>query len=230
MWSLLHRPRLPAHRGDYKAFLLTSKKRIIVFIDGFNLYHAIDALHKDHLKWLNLRSLSEAFSKNSTEQIETVYYFTALATWLPECMQRHKAYIKALESQNVTTVFGHFKKKNVKCNVCQSKWITREEKESDVNIAIYLLNEAHLDNFDKAFIITADSDLVPAIQMALDTFSEKEIVVLTPPNRYRIAREIRSKVETIKIREKHLKNNLLPAILYNEDGTVMIKRPEKYKC
>jgi uncharacterized LabA/DUF88 family protein len=208
---------------------LISKKRIIVFIDGFNLYHAIDTLHQDHLKWLDLRSLSEAFSKKSTEQIETVYYFTALATWLPDCMQRHKAYIKALESRNVTTVFGHFKKKNAKCNVCQSKWITREEKESDVNIAIYLLNEAHLDNFDKAFVITADSDLVPAIQMVLDTFPEKEIVVLTPPNRYQIAREIRSKVETIKIREKHLKNNLFPNIVYDENSIEIVQKPQKYK-
>jgi hypothetical protein len=99
---------------------LISKKRIIVFIDGFNLYHAIDTLHQDHLKWLDLRSLSEAFSKKSSEQIETVYYFTALATWLPDCMQRHKAYIKALESRNVTTVFGHLKN-NLFSNIVYDK-------------------------------------------------------------------------------------------------------------
>ena len=133
------------------------------------------------------------------------------------------------ESRNVTTVFGHFKKKNAKCNVCKSTWITREEKESDVNIAIYLLNEAHLDNFDKAFVITADSDLVPAIQVVLDTFPEKEIVVLTPPNRYQIAREIRSKVETIKIKEKHLKNNLFSNIVYDENSIEIVQRPQKYK-
>ena len=207
---------------------MTSKKRIVTFIDGFNLYHAIDSLHKDHLKWLDLWSLSEAFSKSSTEKIESVYYFTALATWLPDCMHRHKTYIKALGSKNVTTVFGHFKKKNEKCHACKATWITREEKESDVNIAIYLLNEAHLDNFDKAFVITADSDLVPAIQMVLDYFPEKEIVVLTPPNRYRIAREIRSKVQTIKIKEKHLKNNLLPDKIIDENGAILA-RPAKYK-
>ncbi len=26
--------------------------RIIAYIDGFNLYHAIDSLGKPHLKWL----------------------------------------------------------------------------------------------------------------------------------------------------------------------------------
>jgi uncharacterized LabA/DUF88 family protein len=211
-----------------KASLLTSKKRIIAFIDGFNLYHAIDDLHQNHLKWLDLWALSEAFIKSSTERIEAVYYFTALATWRPDCMQRHKTYIRALETRNVTTILGHFKKKKAYCNSCKTSWDTREEKESDVNIAIYLLNEAHLDHYDKAFIVTADSDLVPAIQMVLDTFPEKEIVVLTPPNRYRIAREIRSKVETIKIREKHLKNNLLPETLNVDNGAVSIRRPEKY--
>ena len=78
-------------------------------------------------------------------------------------------------------------------------------------------------------MITADSDLVPAIQMVLDTFPEKEIVVLTPPNRYQIAREIRSKVETIKIREKHLKNNLFPNIIHDENGIELVQRPQKYK-
>ena len=100
---------------------MTSKKRIITFIDGFNLYHAIDSLHQNHLKWLDLWSLSEAFSKPSTEKVEVVYYFTALATWLPDCMKRHKTYIEALESRNVTTVLGHFKKKKAKCNAYNIK-------------------------------------------------------------------------------------------------------------
>jgi uncharacterized LabA/DUF88 family protein len=143
-------------------------------------------------------------------------------------MQRHKTYIDALETRNVMTVLGHFKKKKAHCNACKAQWVTREEKESDVNIAITLLNEAHLDRYDKAFVITADSDLVPAIDMVLDTFPNKEIIVLTPPNRYQIAREIRSKVQTIKIREKHLKKNLLPECISRGNGGT-IRRPEKYR-
>ena len=30
------------------------RRRVSVYIDGFNLYHAIDALNENHLKWLDL--------------------------------------------------------------------------------------------------------------------------------------------------------------------------------
>jgi hypothetical protein len=32
---------------------------VIAYIDGFNLYHAIDDLEKPHLKWLDLNALSK---------------------------------------------------------------------------------------------------------------------------------------------------------------------------
>ena len=34
-------------------------KRVAVYVDGFNLYHALDDLAENHLKWLDLWSLSE---------------------------------------------------------------------------------------------------------------------------------------------------------------------------
>ena len=83
---------------------------------------------------------------------------------------------------------GHFKEKQKKCLKCGAKWCAHEEKQSDVNFALHLLHQAHIDGFDKAFLITADSDLCPAIDLVLDTFPEKELVILTPPNRYQIAR------------------------------------------
>jgi hypothetical protein len=36
-------------------------KRVSFYIDGFNLYHAIDELGDDRLKWLNLTSLCQSF-------------------------------------------------------------------------------------------------------------------------------------------------------------------------
>lgn len=104
----------------------------------------------------------------------------------------------------VTAVIGHFKEKQKKCLKCGAKWCAHEEKQSDVNFALHLLHQAHTDGFDKALLVTADSDLCPAIDLVLDTFPDKEIVILTPPRRYEIAREIRSKVTTNKIKQKHL--------------------------
>jgi len=142
--------------------------------------------------------------------------------------RRHQIYVKALEANGVTTVIGHFKEKQKKCSKCGARWCAHEEKQSDVNFAIHLLHQAHIDGFDKAFLITADSDLCPVIDLVLDTFPKKELVILTPPNRYQIAREIRSKVTTIKIKQKHLIASLFPENIYNKDQQLVCTRPSEY--
>lgn len=209
-------------------FYLGGDMRVQCYIDGFNLYHAIANLKQDHLKWLNLRSLAEAFIKPSQENLHEVFYFTAYAKWLPDAMIRHRIYVKALEANNVLPVFGHFKQKQMQCNRCKSKWTSREEKGTDTNFVIQLLQEAHHDKFDKAIIVTADSDMAPAIQMVLDTFPKKQIVVCTPPGRYDITREIRGIVETKKIKQKHLVRNLLPKTVSDSKGNVIATRPANY--
>jgi hypothetical protein len=182
----------------------------------------------NHLKWLNLRELSEAFIQPSREVLHEVFYFTAFAKWLPQAMVRHRAYIKALEVYNVTPIFGHFKEKTMSCKSCGAQWISREEKGTDTNFVIQLVQEAHQNRFDKAIIMTADSDMVPAIHMVLDTFPNKEILVCTPHGRYNIAREIRNIVETRKIKLHHMQNNLLPQQVYCPEGAIVATRPAKY--
>ena len=202
--------------------------RVHCYVDGFNLYHAVDALGQNHLKWLNLRKLAEAFITPTTQRITEVFYFSAYATWRsPGSRSRHRTYVKALQEQGVTAILGHFKTKSITCRGCRTTWNTREEKESDVNIAIRLIHEAHEDNFDKALIITSDSDLCPAIRMVKNHFPSKEIVVLAPPNRYDITREIQGLATTIRIRQPHLNRNLLPDSICDSYGNV-INRPAYY--
>ena len=205
--------------------------RVQAFIDGFNLYHAIDTLtkkdsSKKYYKWLDLRLLMNAYIKPSTEILDNVYYFSAYAKWLPKSCKRHENYINALKAHNVEIILGHFKKKTKRCLSCNATWETHEEKESDVNLCIHLLQNAHLDKFDKAIIVASDSDMVPVIEMIKKSFPHKEIMVLTPPNRYQIAREIRSKVTTIKIGEKQLKNSILPHRISYQGKT--ITKPERW--
>ena len=35
--------------------------KVAVYIDGFNFYHAVAALNRPEIKWLNLRKLAESF-------------------------------------------------------------------------------------------------------------------------------------------------------------------------
>ena len=69
-------------------------RRVIVYIDGFNLYHAIDDLGKPHLKWLDLRALAESLLR-ADEQVKLVRYFSAYATWMPARYARHREYVAA---------------------------------------------------------------------------------------------------------------------------------------
>ena len=209
-----------------------AKKRIFCFIDGFNLFHAIDDLRpkNNHLKWLDLNKLTKAFIIPSMEEIKAIYYFSAYATWLPKSHRTHQDYVKALQAVGVIPVMGRFKAKRRCCKaICRKHWISHEEKESDVNLALYILHHAHLNHYDKAIIITADSDLYPAINLIRNTFANKEVMVLTPPNRYSIAREFRQNVTTRKMKVKHLQASLLPNQIYDSGRNLLVTIPNKYK-
>jgi hypothetical protein len=72
-------------------------RKVIAYIDGFNLYHSIHDLRKPHLKWLDLKALAASICGKGETLVETKY-FSAYATWLPSAFLRHKAYVSALGS------------------------------------------------------------------------------------------------------------------------------------
>ena len=50
--------------------------RIIAYVDGFNLYHAIDNLNRPALKWLDLNALITSLAR-AGETVTEVNYFSA---------------------------------------------------------------------------------------------------------------------------------------------------------
>ena len=199
-------------------------KRVNVYIDGFNLYHAIDALKIPHLKWLDLAALSRSLLRNG-ETLGTVYYFSAFATWLPPAYARHRDYVAALKHQGVTPVMGHFKNKPRSCSACGAKWVGHEEKETDVHIAVRLVADALRDEFDRAIVISADSDLAPAIRTAKQYAPAKEIMVAAPPGRFGSARDLQPRLELTKGR---IAKALLPEQILDDQGAVIVRRPPSY--
>lgn len=207
------------------------RTRIECFIDGFNLYHAIANLKQPHLKWVDLRKLIEAFTDPSRHEIRAVYYFSAFATWRPDAHVRHQQYVEALKATGVTPVMGRFKEKDIFCKKCKKLFTAHEEKETDVNIALWLLNDAYKDNFDEAFILSRDSDLTPAIRMVLKEFPNKKVKVISPPNAGH-SKEIGQLVGSSKlasVKPIHLQRSLLPATVTDPDsGLVVARRPKEY--
>lgn len=97
------------------------QKRVVSFIDGLNLYHAITKLYRPELKWINLRALSLVFLKTHSEELTNVFYFSSYANHRTESLQRQKTYIRALELKEVIPILGHLKKKSRKCTKCYHK-------------------------------------------------------------------------------------------------------------
>jgi len=58
--------------------------------------------------------------------------------------------------------------------------IKTEEKGSDVNLAAHLVNDAHLDGFESAIVVTNDSDLVEPIRIVTEQLG-LPVGVLNPP-------------------------------------------------
>lgn len=204
-------------------------ERVISFIDGFNVYHAIDRLRRPEFKWLNLISLSQVFLKSNSENLREVLYFSAQARHRSELtQQRQKIYLKALGVLGVRPVLGQFKRKNRKCPSCHHKWIGHEEKETDVNLALFLLDLAYQDEFDRAIVISNDSDLAPAIQMTLKRFPNKRITTIAPPQSIHSNELIKVSSDKSKIRIEHLERCLLPKVLSDSSGEISILRPIEY--
>ena len=88
-------------------------------------------------------------------------------------MSRHQEYVKALEATGVTPILGHFKDKDRECFKCGATWVAHEEKETDVSIRITMLNDAYKGKYDRAYLITRDSDLMPAIKMVRAEFPKR---------------------------------------------------------
>ena len=181
--------------------------RITFFIDGFNLYHALqNNQHYHKYKWLNLEKLANCYVTKK-EKIRSIYYFTALTTWSQSKMKRHKKFIKALELQNINIVYGEFRKKDKFCPLCKRAYTTFEEKQTDVNIAINLFKLAIQDHYDTAIIISGDSDLIPSIKAVKTTFPNKKVGIVIPIGR---RAELLKQICDfhIKMKEKHLKTSL----------------------
>jgi len=136
--------------------------RIVALIDGFNVYYSLDEKKKYHkYKWLDYRKLIETFCRPN-DRIDEVYYFTAL-TNSPGKRKRHEIYIEALRLRGIKIIEGKIRMREQTCKAtCKEVFIRLEEKQTDVNIAVKLIDLAINDGFDKVLVISGDTDLVPA--------------------------------------------------------------------
>ncbi|MBX9703596.1 MAG: hypothetical protein K2X39_05535 [Silvanigrellaceae bacterium] len=101
-----------SHEVRLRGFFLESRmdrERVVCFVDGFNLYHALHSIHKPYLKWLDLRKLFTLLAKPKSQIITQILFFSAYPTWKPDSYFRHRQYVAALQASGVSPVMGHLK-------------------------------------------------------------------------------------------------------------------------
>ena len=195
--------------------------RVYAFIDGFNLYHALDASPSyRQFKWISLTKLVSCYLQKS-DNLAGVEYFTTLATWDAGKVARHQLFIRVNEEQGVNVIYGEFKRKDRFCSLCHRRFTSREEKQTDVNIALRLLEVAIQDRYDRAIIVSGDTDLIPAIKTVTRTFPSKKIGAVIPIGR--ASEDLKKQADFYhKMKFKHLVDSRLDDNHTMKDGSTVI--------
>lgn len=159
--------------------------RVIVYVDGFNLFYGIRIAFGRKYHWLDLERLAKGLLLPE-QSLVAVKYFTARVRNDPPAEQRQDSYLQALQAHcmNLQIVEGRFQKKSLRCYSCRTRWVTYEEKESDVGLAVALVEDTATNAYDTALLISADSDLCPAVRSVKRLEPTKRITAVFPPNRH----------------------------------------------
>lgn len=205
-------------------------ERVIVYIDGFNLYFGMKEKRWRRYYWLNVHLLAKNLLKPYQKLIETKYFTSRVSSMPndPGKAKRQGEYLEALSTVPMCKIFyGHYLGKEIHCNKCGNFWTTHEEKMTDVNISVELMTDVYQDKFDTAFLISGDSDLVGPIKAVRRLFPLKKVVVGFPPCRH--SAQLKKVANAIfVISRKKISESILPDQVIKPDGYIL-RRPDRWK-
>jgi len=173
-----------------------ASKRVIAYIDGFNLYFGLRSKGMRPYLWVDPVALVESLL-HPDQQLIGVKYFTSRISGGNPAMEksersrreakrvRQATYLDALMTvPRLEIHYGHFLEKPERCRSCTAQWLRSEEKKTDVLIASHMLTDAFERTCDQSLLISGDSDLAPPIGIIRDRFRDHRVVVAFPPDRY----------------------------------------------
>lgn len=201
-------------------------KRVIVYVDGFNLYYR--ALKGHQCNWLDLRALSLKLLPGY--DLTGIKYFTALVNpngHDPDQQIRQQTYLRALSTlPDLKIIFGSFltaERKMPEALAWRSgKYvpvtvIKTEEKGSDVNLASHMLMDGFRDRYDIAALMSNDTDLVEPLRMIRQELG-KDIALLSP-SEHPSAKLMKYATTIRRIRKSLLKDCQFSPLLMDSVGT-----------
>lgn len=194
--------------------------RTIAYIDGFNLYYR--AVRGTPYKWLDLKKVCQHLLK-PRHQIVAIKYYTAPVSGKRDPGQpiRQQTFLRALRSMIPELIVhqGHFLTHEVSAPLAHPapgqlptvRVLKTEEKGSDVNLAVHLVNDAWLNAYDCAVILSNDSDLSEAMRLVRLHHPAKKIGLIFPRQATGVARYAHPSRELT--RHAHFIKHLGPSVL-----------------
>ncbi|MFH1114725.1 MAG: NYN domain-containing protein [Pseudomonadota bacterium] len=192
--------------------------RTYIYVDGFNFYYG--AVKGTPYKWFDFLELFKKLLQTHHEILK-IKYFTALVNPTiadPQKSIRQQTYIRALQHQipQFEVYYGNFLSRTKWAQPANAgnqgdrvKILSVEEKGSDVNLAVHLLNDAWLGLYDCAVLVSNDSDLAEALRL-VRVHHGKMIGVITP-HKNQQSRELLCHATFVKrIRQGLLRVSQLP--------------------
>ena len=145
-------------------------KRVMVFIDGSNMYHNLKACAARHD--IDYGKFAQKLCGTQRELIRTYYYNVQLNQAAnPESYQAQQKFLTWLHrTSDLEVRLGRQQRKT------NGTW---EEKGVDVKIAVDMLTKAYKNQYDVAILISGDSDLTEVVHEVKEQAKHVELVVFS---------------------------------------------------
>ncbi len=200
-------------------------KRVYVYIDSFNLYYGALKPNPSY-KWLNVEKLILALLPKTGYKIEKIKFCTARVSASDFDLDkpvRQNIYFRALATiQNLEFVWGKYKAKPIRIQITKDVKIqgkTFEEKGTDVNVAVHMVNDGYRDKYDVVVLVSNDSDIAEALKIVRNEL-DKEIWLINPGLDSPTTKSLSQySNEVRKLRFSNIKDSQFPGILIDTTGT-----------
>lgn len=209
-------------------FYVMEKQRVIAYIDGFNFYFGLRSEPRwKRYYWLDVVKFFDMFMKDNQELV-AVKYFSARPYDNAKKLNQNAFFQANKENPRYQLVLGKFLKKEMVCRNCGYTIRTYEEKESDVRIATQVVADAYKKKCDVAIIVSADSDMIPAVELALE--AKQRVYVYFPPNHYSAdLNSLCNGTVFLNRYENRFKQCLLPDVVHLAQANFDLHIPLKWK-
>ena len=208
---------------------MEAKQKVIVYVDGFNFYYGLKNPKWKKYYWLDIVTLFEKFMRPNQELI-AVKYFSARPDDIDQSLRQNAFFQSNKENPKFKLILGKYLKKKVTCFKCKNVIHTHEEKGTDVRIATQIVADAYQKNCDVSIIVSADSDMIPAIELAIE--AKQKVFVYFPPNQYsnNLATMGIGKPVQLKLYESRFKQCIFPDIVHLSKEDFDLSIPLKWKA